>query len=183
MKGVMFTEFLDMVAQRYSEDMVDDIIEDSDLPSGGAYTSVGTYEGQELWMLVGALSKRTGALVPDILRAAGHHLFRYFFAEYSRGAHAGTGSFAFLSELEALVQEDVHKLEPGVEVPEMQTIRLGPDQLQIVFRSPNGLSYLLEGIMRASFDHFDEQVDMNVNVVDDGHTAYFNLVRKGEGNG
>jgi hypothetical protein len=33
MKGVVFTEFLDFVAARHGEDMVDDIIEASALPS------------------------------------------------------------------------------------------------------------------------------------------------------
>lgn len=42
MKGVVFTAFLEMVASQFSEDMVDDIIDAAQLPSGGAYTAVGT---------------------------------------------------------------------------------------------------------------------------------------------
>ena len=48
MKGVVFTEFLDMVADRFSPDMVEDIIDDAQLPSGGAYTAVGTYPHEEM---------------------------------------------------------------------------------------------------------------------------------------
>jgi hypothetical protein len=48
MKGMVFTEFLEMVEAKFSADMVDDIISDSDLPNGGAYTSVGTYDHSEL---------------------------------------------------------------------------------------------------------------------------------------
>ena len=43
MKGIVFTEFLEMVEDKFSADMVDDIIDDCDLASGGAYTAVGTY--------------------------------------------------------------------------------------------------------------------------------------------
>ncbi len=36
MKGIVFTEFIELVEQTFSEDMVDDILEDCDLDSGGA---------------------------------------------------------------------------------------------------------------------------------------------------
>ena len=44
MKGMVFTELLDMVEDKFGIDMVDSIIEDADLPvSKGVYTAVGTY--------------------------------------------------------------------------------------------------------------------------------------------
>ena len=42
MKGIVFTEFLEMVEAQFGLDTVDAIIENSDLPSRGAYTAVGT---------------------------------------------------------------------------------------------------------------------------------------------
>ena len=36
MRGIVFTEFMSMVADVMSEDMLDDIIDDCDLPNGGA---------------------------------------------------------------------------------------------------------------------------------------------------
>ncbi|MBA1333177.1 heme transporter CcmB, partial [Candidatus Endoriftia persephone str. Guaymas] len=44
MKGIVFSKFIEFVEERFSPEMADDIIESSDLPSGGAYTSVGTYD-------------------------------------------------------------------------------------------------------------------------------------------
>ncbi|MCX7200840.1 MAG: hypothetical protein NTV17_00650 [Burkholderiales bacterium] len=41
MKGMIFTEFLELVERTYSPEMADDLIDASNLPSGGAYTSVG----------------------------------------------------------------------------------------------------------------------------------------------
>ena len=40
MKGMIFTEFLEMVEAKFSADMVDDIIADSDLPHGGQWHSL-----------------------------------------------------------------------------------------------------------------------------------------------
>ena len=48
MKGIVFTEFLEMVEQRFSPEIADRLIDESDLPSGGIYTAVGTYEHTEI---------------------------------------------------------------------------------------------------------------------------------------
>ena len=82
MKGIVFTEFLDMVESAYSADLVDDIIEDADLESGGVYTAVATYPHQEMVALVTALCQRTGLGMPDALKGFGHYLFGRFHALY-----------------------------------------------------------------------------------------------------
>jgi len=60
MKGIVFNEFIEMVEDKFGEDMVDDIIDESDLPSGGAYTTVGTYDHGELVTMVVKLSEFQG---------------------------------------------------------------------------------------------------------------------------
>ena len=55
MKGIVFREFLEMVEEAFGMDVADQIIEESDLPSGGAYTSVATYDHHEILTLVGKL--------------------------------------------------------------------------------------------------------------------------------
>ena len=51
MKGIIFTEFLELVEEKFGLGMVDKIISQSELNSGGAYTSVGTYEFSEMLQL------------------------------------------------------------------------------------------------------------------------------------
>ena len=60
MKGIVFTEFLEMVESKYSADVVDEILDDGTLPSGGIYTSVGTYDHGEMISLLSALGRHTG---------------------------------------------------------------------------------------------------------------------------
>ena len=40
MKGIVFTEFLDLVEEKFGLEMVDTIIEQSNLDSGGVYTPI-----------------------------------------------------------------------------------------------------------------------------------------------
>lgn len=60
MKGIVFTEFIEMVENRFSADMMDDILDAANTASGGAYTAVGTYDHGEMVALVSALSAHTG---------------------------------------------------------------------------------------------------------------------------
>ena len=52
MKGVVFTEFLDFVEDQTSYDVVDEMLERADTPSGGVYSATGKYEYEELASLV-----------------------------------------------------------------------------------------------------------------------------------
>ena len=56
MKGVVFTEFLEMVEDQFGYETVDAIIVNSKVPSEGAYTAVGTYPSSEIFSLVEHLS-------------------------------------------------------------------------------------------------------------------------------
>ena len=67
MKGIIFTEFLDLVEKKFGLVMVDKIINQSQLDSNGAYTSVGTYEFSEMLQLISNLSEDFNQLINWII--------------------------------------------------------------------------------------------------------------------
>lgn len=82
MKGVIFTDCLRLVEDRFGLETVDSILNESQLDSGGAYTSLGTYSHRELLTLVDALSAKT-RIEPDVLiNTFGHHLIDHFTQRY-----------------------------------------------------------------------------------------------------
>ena len=85
MKGVIFTEFPGFIEQSFGLPMADHLITATKPESGGAYTSVGTYDAHELVAMVVELGKETDTPVPDLIKAFGAHLFKHFV-----DAHAGT---------------------------------------------------------------------------------------------
>lgn len=153
MKGIVFTEFVDMVEARFSADMVDDIIDDAALPSGGVYTAVGTYDHAELVSMVVALSQRTGVAVPDLVRAFGRHLFGRFHAGYP-GFFAGvTGAVPFLAGIEDVIHAEVLKLYPDAQLPRFECTLL-PDGLAMVYRSPRHFDDLALGLIEGAVAHW-----------------------------
>src|SRR5688500_13719002 len=78
MKGIVFTEFLEMVEHQFGPAIADRIIVESKVASNGAYTSVGTYDHGELVAMVVCLSAATGVPAEALVQAFGEHLFERF---------------------------------------------------------------------------------------------------------
>lgn len=175
MKGVVFTEFLDMVEDAYSADMVDDIVDAADLPSGGAYTAVGTYDHAEMAKLVIELSKRTDANVPDLLKAYGRHLFTRFFVGYPQFFEGIDESFGFLDTIESFIHVEVKKLYPDAELPEFETVEISPDHMKMIYRSPRCLGDFAEGLMEGCFKHFKDTVLLKREDEHEGRIVKFEL--------
>ena len=87
MKGIVFTEFAEMVENSFDADMMDDLIDATDPASGGAYTTIGTYDYNELINMVVELSNRTEIPVPKLVNTFGHHLGKVFAEKYSAFFH------------------------------------------------------------------------------------------------
>ncbi len=160
MKGVVFTEFLEMVEALHSADMVDDLIDEAALPSGGAYTSVGTYPFSEMAALVGLLSKKTSTPVPALLQAFGRHLLSRFVVGYPQFFEVEGGAFSFLERLDGYIHVEVRKLYPDAELPRFETERRG-DVLVLRYRSERKLADLAEGLLRGAIEHFGEVLTLD----------------------
>ena len=100
MKGVVFTEFLEMVEDRFSPEMADRIIEGANLPSGGVYTAVGTYDHGEMIQLVSCLSQETGTPSEELVRSFGMHLFGRFNTIFPKYFEDVTSTFDILQRVD-----------------------------------------------------------------------------------
>lgn len=158
MKGIVFTEFLEMVEVTFSPEIVDDIIAACDLPSGGSYTAVGTYDHSELVQLVGQLSTMTGRPVPDLVRAFGQHLFQRFVAIYPRLFAGVDSAFDFLMSIETHIHTEVRKLYADAELPSFECTVPTPNRMEMIYRSSRPFADLAEGLIIGCADHFGEQI-------------------------
>lgn len=180
MKGMVFTELLEMVENTWSLDMVDAIIARSRVPSGGAYTAVGTYPHQEIVALVAALSQETGMPVADLVRAFGKHLFGRFVVAYPRFFEGMEGSFEFLSGIEDVIHAEVRKLYPDAELPTFE-VEAGHQSLTLTYFSEHPFADLAQGLIEGCVAHFGENVQVTRLPAPDlpGAQARFVLVKQG----
>jgi hypothetical protein len=178
MKGMMFTEFLEMVEERWSPDLVDDLLDEVALPSGGRYTAVGTYDHHELVTLVQALATRLGQPPGELVREFGRHLFTRFVQSHPRFFVDIHDAFEFLMRVEGVIHVEVRKLYADTALPTFGSER-GDDRLTLVYRSERRLEDLAHGLIEGCLAHFGERATIERQPFRDerGPAVRFDIVR------
>lgn len=178
MKGIVFTEFLNLVEAKFGYEMVDQIISESNLPSKGIYTNIGTYEHAEMVQLVTALSNHTNIPVPDLLKIYGIHFFPILGNGYSHFLTGVKSGFELLESIEHYIHVEVIKLYPDAELPRFENRRLTPNCLEMIYHSKRKMADFAEGLMRSAFDHFGEKVEIErENLEADGSSVRFTITK------
>jgi hypothetical protein len=161
MKGMIFTEFLDMVETRFGLAVADRIIEASGGSTGGAYTAVGTYDHREMVRMVTALAEETHIPAGDLVRTYGEHLFSYFVRNYPEMFAGLNSTFQFLEKLDGFIHVEVRKLYVDAELPKFQKeTPADPNEMIMVYRSSRAFAGLAEGLMAGCTAHFGEQISI-----------------------
>ena len=153
MKGIVFTEFLELIEAKFGFDTVDAILESAAPLSGGSYTTVGTYDHRELAGLVAALSKKVGVPAPELLKEYGRHLFGRFVAGFPVFFEDATDPLEFLTTVEAYIHVEVRKLYPDAELPVLDHEHVDGG-LELTYRSPRPFGSFAAGLVEGCLDHF-----------------------------
>lgn len=178
MKGIVFTEFLEMVEKEFEYEMVDLIIEDSDLPSGGVYTSIGTYEFNEMVQLITNLSKRTKIGVPTLMNSYGKYLFHTFEKNYTPFFEKETDAFDFLESIENHIHVEVKKLYPDAQLPTFDSNRVGDKTLELVYKSERKMSDFAEGLIFKTLVYYNTEASIDKEFIEaDGSVVKFIITK------
>ena len=178
MKGVVFTEFFEFVEGRFSPEIAEQLIESSVLPSKGIYTSVGTYDHEEMVTLVSNLATIAEIGVPDLLKEFGRYLLKQFVIKFPPFFAGITSTFEFLPKVDSFVHVEVKKLYPDAELPTFSCVFPTPDQLQMTYESDRNLPDLAEGLILGCLEHFGEQMTVvRNNVSGNPRSTLFTITR------
>jgi hypothetical protein len=172
MKGMVFTEFLDMVEQTWSPDLADRLIDHADSATGGAYTAVGTYDHRELVRMVQALAVESEMPVPELLRRFGHHLAKTFAGRFPAFFQAQPTLFDFLSSIDAVIHVEVLKLYPDAELPSFRVEQRGDDTMTLTYRSNRHMSPLAVGLIEGAAAHYGRRVHIDQTAQPDGAVLF-----------
>lgn len=175
MKGVVFTEFLELVESQFGFDVADRVVTKS-CPFHRAYISVGTYDHSELLAMVQQLSDEANAPVPDLVHAFGGHLFQSFLKSFPGAFHGVNSTKELLLRVENTIHKEVMKLHSDAELP---TFRFSEtdDCFQVEYQSRRPFAILALGLIDASIQHFGESLRSEMIMLegDPGTHALFRL--------
>lgn len=179
MKGIIFTSFIEMLEEKYSFNFVDEIIEETDLPSGGAYTAVGNYDHGELVELVKQTSAKSGESLDDLLELYGRYLFSIFLVDYKDLIGEVSNTMDFLEQVESYIHPEVKKLYPDAQPPKFSVEHRDNDRMILVYESKRSLSMVAKGLMEKVSEHFGESFHIEMEMLEkNGSRVRFTLSRE-----
>jgi len=168
MKGVIFRSFLDHVGQTYGEHVTEQLILNCDLPSGGAYTSVGTYDPAELLSLVSGLVEITGTEASSLIKKFGQVLFPVLVDKYSSVVQHAGNAFSLISSVDDHIHAEVLKLYPDAGLPKFYPELKNPTCMWLKYESNRALPELAEGLLLGCFEYFGEEVEIDWDDLSEG---------------
>jgi len=178
MKGVVFTEFVEMVEKKFGHDVADKLLSIPDLESNGVFTAIGTYSHHDMFKLVAGLSELTKISVQDLFRAYGKTIFLTFTRMFPVFFKEVDDSLVFLEALENRIHAEVKKLNPDAELPTFKTTRLSDNKLQMIYISERRMSDFALGLMEGCSDYFNQNLEIQRhNLKSDGSEVKFEITR------
>ena len=172
MKGIVFTEFLEMVEQKFGFETSDAIVEGANLPHGGVYTSVGSYPHSEMVDLLVELNKQTQIEVSELLKIYGEHLLGRFAAMFPQFFEGMNHVFDFLDSIENTIHVEVKKLYSDAHLPNFETVVKTEKEMGLVYCSESHLEDLAEGLIIGSIKHFGRAGEVSRSELEDGRVRF-----------
>ena len=178
MKGIVFTEFLELVEDKFGLSMVDTIIEESDLPSQGVYTAVGTYDFAEMLALVSRLSEHTKIEVQTLLLVYGEHFFSVIERSYPMFLKQYSDPITMLSSIENHIHVEVQKIYPEAQLPTFEIVNKTEHSLEMIYTSSRALYNFGLGLMNKTFAYFNEEATIDHTLLKEDGTEVKFMIRQ-----
>ena len=178
MKGIVFTEFLELVEDKFGLEMVDRIISSSELASDGIYTSVGTYSFSEMLQLLQHLSENTGISIDNLLLVYAEHFFSVIEKSYPGLLATYKDPIEMISSIENHIHVEVRKIYPDAELPTFEVIEKTKDHLVMDYTSSRAMHHFGLGLMNKTFEHFNSTATIELQKIkEDGTQVRFVINR------
>lgn len=176
MLGLVFTELVEMVEDRFSPEMADHILEAAEAAGGGAYTKLGHYPYEQMQAMVTRLSELSGTPAPELVRAFGHHLLDRFAQGYPGHFQRHQRLFDFLAAIDSEIHVEVHRLYADATLPRFDVLSRDERSMALRYRSPRRMEMLALGLMERLAEHCGEPVSIRMEDAPDG--CVFHLQRR-----
>ena len=158
MKGIVFNILERLVSQSFGEETWDRLLAAAELD--GAYTSLGTYEDEELVKLVGAAARELDMSPNDVIFWFGRNALPLFAGQYPQLFEPHDSARSFVLTLNEIIHPEVRKLYPGADVPVFD-FSSRDDILVMGYRSPRKLCAFAEGLLHGTADHYGERLTID----------------------
>lgn len=158
MKGVIFNLLERVVADKYSEETWEDLLDATGL--SGAYTSLGSYPDEEIEKLVGAAATALNLPPSEVLRWFGRNAMPLLATAYPAFFTPHKNTLSFVKSVNAIIHPEVRKLYAGAGCPHFHFEDREDGTLLMGYNSPRKLCALAQGFIEGAGDHFGQKMQV-----------------------
>jgi hypothetical protein len=180
MKGIVFTEFLELVENEFGYEVLDRITSLPSLSSSGSYTAVGNYPHGDMLAMLDELHAAVGIPHKELIFTFGRSLLRTFSQGHAQFFANIPNSLEFLNGIESVIHTEVRKLYTDAVLPRFDCER--PDDKRLIMHYSSGRPFadLADGLIHESVAYFGDDVEVvrEDGPTKDGHSAKFILTMK-----
>jgi len=174
MKGIVFTEFIELVEDKFGYEISDQIISSIDSETNGVYTAVGTYRYTEMIDLVQELSKITNIEESDLLYIYGKHFYSVLISSYPGLIKQHDNMFSFFESIDNHIHKEVRKLYPDAELPTILTEILEDNTMRLIYKSKRCMGDFALGLLESASTYYNINSDINKkNITQSGSEVEF----------
>lgn len=176
MKGIIFTEFMDLVEEKFGLETLDNVLLETG--DSGVYTAVGSYDHRNLVKLIVQLSKTTGIPPEELQRVFGQSVFSNLYNSLPSNSSLQSckSSFQFIRLVEDYIHVEVKKLYSEANPPKFDFISETEGEMVFDYHSARCMSHVCFGLLEGCAEFYGEQLAINMsNVSDDGGQVRFKV--------
>jgi len=178
MKGILFVEFVDFLEQNIGEEQTQELLDEADLESAGAYSRVGQYDYQEMIQLLTLAASTTGEEAEVLLNNYTDHLFEVFNKDYADFFKDVDSGVEMLKTIDDHIHVEVRKLYPDAELPKF-TYQEDDLHLHMDYVSPRPLASIAQALLTSCLKHFGNNEKLiEANISADQKSARFTVAKK-----
>lgn len=176
MHGVIFTNFSELVIEKWGMETWNQLLEKTQPENQGAYVGTEQYQDAEMVDLVVALSEVSGVAVEDLLFAYGQYLYSKL-ANWAPSALEKINGFeSMLLNIDSIIHAEVRRLYPNAYVPEILTEK-HEDGIKLIYTSKRRLTKVMEGLIHGGADFYGEKCEVIAMPEQDQGDSFHYLVK------
>jgi hypothetical protein len=179
MKGMVFTEFLEMVEEKFGYEVLDRLTALPCLSENAAYTAVGNYPHGDILRMLDELHDAVGLPHKELILAFAGWMFDVFLRLHPEFFDRIQSTFDFLNGIDTVIHTEVRRLYSDARTPSFEASALSADQMVLEYSSWRPFADLAEGLILAASAHFKEDIaiEREEGATGDGRSARFVLTR------
>jgi len=160
MQGTIYTTFSDMIIDKMGMEQWNELLEESNLPSKGVYTSGQVYDDSELIKMVVVLSGKTGVAVERLVEAFGQFLFDKLYSSSPVDISMLGNLKTFLLAIDQHIHVEVKRVHPNAYLPTFDYEETEQGELIMYYSSKRKLCHLSIGLIQGAAKKFNEGIDI-----------------------